>query len=217
MTSCSSSPTPRTSSANAARAPMRFTSCRSRPTSSRGPRRSIATISTIPGSSIGSWRARDACCSRRGRSNSATPSIAFERVKRVFGSGASAPPRSPGGPDVRRVRNASRRRDLLSRPCRDREARQGRAACELLQGLYPSSRYPQFPMPTSGEARQALDAARIAQRRIAQIRRKAARRTIVHGTRTRSAVSAAGALRSGMWSVFSIRSTRHFLAAARSA
>jgi HEPN domain-containing protein len=41
-----------------------------------------------------------------------------------------------------------------------------RDACELLQRLYPSSRYPQLPMPTVAEARQALAATRIAWRRI---------------------------------------------------
>lgn len=41
-------------------------------------------------------------------------------------------------------------------------------ACDLLQRLYPSSRYPRFPMPSisTGEARHALEAARVAQHRI---------------------------------------------------
>jgi HEPN domain-containing protein/predicted nucleotidyltransferase len=35
------------------------------------------------------------------------------------------------------------------------------AACALLQALYPSSRYPEEPMPTLDDARRALDSARL--------------------------------------------------------
>src|SRR5204862_6804434 len=36
------------------------------------------------------------------------------------------------------------------------------AACALLQALYPSSRYPEQPLPTVDDARRALDSARVA-------------------------------------------------------
>jgi HEPN domain-containing protein/predicted nucleotidyltransferase len=39
-------------------------------------------------------------------------------------------------------------------------------ACALLQTLYPSSRYPEGPMPTSEEARRALDSARLVRDRL---------------------------------------------------
>ena len=35
------------------------------------------------------------------------------------------------------------------------------AACALLEGLYPSSRYPEQPLPTLDDARRALDSARV--------------------------------------------------------
>jgi HEPN domain-containing protein/predicted nucleotidyltransferase len=39
-------------------------------------------------------------------------------------------------------------------------------ACALLQTLYPSSRYPEGPMPTPEEARRALDSARLGRDRL---------------------------------------------------
>jgi HEPN domain-containing protein/predicted nucleotidyltransferase len=39
-------------------------------------------------------------------------------------------------------------------------------ACALLQTLYPSSRYPEEPMPTSEEARRAFDSARLVRERL---------------------------------------------------
>jgi HEPN domain-containing protein/predicted nucleotidyltransferase len=40
------------------------------------------------------------------------------------------------------------------------------AACALLDGLYPSSRYPEEPLPTLDDARRALDSARLVRDRL---------------------------------------------------
>jgi HEPN domain-containing protein/predicted nucleotidyltransferase len=40
------------------------------------------------------------------------------------------------------------------------------AACELLQALYPGSRYPEEPLPTLDDARRALDSARLVRDRL---------------------------------------------------